>query len=84
MDFETPESPDVGKDRQKMLYETITQEITAARTLDDLADAQRKSLALNDANRSRVALDLRERFDELLIETTQRLIAEKGHYEVAS
>ena len=83
MSVENPSQPKVEKDPQTILYELVQQGLRDAKTIDDLAEVKRKSLAFNlDSEWGReTAQDIKKKFDELLIETTQRLITEKGHYE---
>ena len=77
------EQKEVPLERQGELYELVNKEIGEARTLTDLAEAKRKSLAFDLSSEWMVEAqqDIEKKFKVLLIEETRRLITENGYYE---
>lgn len=73
---------DATPEGQEALRKTVEREILSARTIEDLAEAKRKSLSLDELSgwRQEAGQDIKKRLAELLVEATQRLIQEKGFH----
>lgn len=80
-DINFPDTDPVAEGKQNALRLLVEQEIKEAQTIEDLAEAKRKSLSLQEDWRIEAGEDIKKRLSELLTRITQKLLRERGFYE---